>query len=546
MDELLEAVVLVVDDDEVDRVAVVRALQHSDHPFRTVEATTAAEAVLRATVAKPDCIVLDHRLPTATAGEVLSLLEHEGIDAPVIVLTGIGDEKVAIELLKSGVRDCLPKGEFAPEQLARSVAHTIRLDRAEQASIRANARWRRHVAMLGQLAVVSPKLYASLTVEELLESAARSIREIFVARRAFLILRSAGEQPSRSALAGEPEDGSVSDAELPDGEEFWEALTEAEGTLCIDAPHFDGKPVQRLVAPIRKRDRTVVGAVAVDRYVDAEWEGQEADRAVLLQFSHMVSVAIENARLFMSERNAVLAREEILAIVSHDLRAPLGSVQLAGSLLRELVADEGEVGVVLDRLDAGVAHMQQLIEDLMDLARIDAGTLHIETAPTSVDQLVELATSLMESNMARKGVSLDQKVASPLPKVLADSKRVVQLLTNLLGNALKYSPRQGAVHLHVAARDNAVEFAVHDEGEGLNEEELSRLFDRFWQAERRSKRGLGLGLYIAKAIVDAHGGRIWAEHQQAGGACFKFTLPTVEKKRVSDPRPRGQRAQDRP
>ncbi len=217
----------------------------------------------------------------------------------------------------------------------------------------------------------------------------------------------------------------------------------------------------------------------------------------------------------------------MLAIVSHDLRAPLGSVQLASSLIRELVSDAGELGIVLDRMDAGISHMQQLIDDLLDLARVDAGTLRIDAAVTPVDQVVELATSLMESAAGRKGIEIVVDADEALPPVLADARRIVQLLTNLLGNAVKHSPRGGVVTLRVQQRNDQVFFSTRDEGPGVEKDELDWLFGRFWQSERRPKRGLGLGLYIAKAIVDAHGGSIWAESEEAYGACFTFTLPVA-------------------
>ena len=517
------AVVLVVDDDDVDREAVVQSLEKAEIHVEAVEAATASEALLRATVSKPDCIVLDCQLPTASGDDVLRLFRSEGIDSPIIVLTGIADEKTAVRLMKAGVRDYLSKLDFTPENMARAVTHAIRLHRAEVASRRADARWRRHVAMLGQLAVVSPRLFAALSIEDLLSSAAQSMRGLFDAVRAMVVMRPGASSELRLEYAGE-DGASGASAAIATDEAFWSALEKATDVLLLDAPATGERFARRYAAPVRERSGGVVGAAIVDRIVESDLD-DAADRAVLLQFSHTLSVAVENARLFRSERNAVQAREEVLAIVSHDLRAPLGSVQLASSLIRELVPQEAEIGLVLDRMDAGVAHMQRLIEDLMDLAGIDAGTLNIERAPTPVDQVVELATSLMESAAKRKGIVLEAAVESGLPNVLADSKRIVQLLTNLLSNAIKHSPRGKAVRLSAGRAEQEVCFSVQDHGEGFGDDELACLFERFWQAEGRGNRGLGLGLYIAKAIVSAHQGRIWAESEPHRGAKFFFTLP---------------------
>jgi len=172
-----------------------------------------------------------------------------------------------------------------------------------------------------------------------------------------------------------------------------------------------------------------------------------------------------------------------------------------------------------------MAEMDRLIEDLLDVTRIDAGRLPIEPEPHSAAALVAEAVELLRPVALERSQILEVSVAENLPAVHADRSRVLQVLSNLVGNAVKFSPEGGRITLNCVAAGAEVRFSIADSGPGIPEEHLPRIFDRFWQARHVRRGGAGLGLSIARGIVEAHGGRIWVESSPGAGATFHFTLP---------------------
>lgn len=238
----------------------------------------------------------------------------------------------------------------------------------------------------------------------------------------------------------------------------------------------------------------------------------------------------ENERLYEQAQRAVHAREDLLAIVSHDLKNPLG-VMLMNIELLERDARENDRLRSRKRLammSRAGDQMRRLIEDLLDGASIEAQHLSIEKRPVACAQLVESALELFGPLAAEKGIQLDADVAPDLPNAVADAARVQQVFTNLVGNSLKLTPKGGTITLRARAHEpHDVVLSVSDTAMGIPEADIPHLFDRFWQGEGNARRlGSGLGLYIVKGIVEAHGGRVWVESVPGLGSTFSFTLPT--------------------
>ncbi len=526
------AVVLVVDGDDVDRAAMVRALEEAKIPIRTIEAATVDEAVGHFAQEAPDCVVLDHGLPGVSDDRFIDIVHKQRAEAPVLVLTGFDDEKIAPRLMRTPVRDYFPKSGFDRSGFdrrgfARTVVEAIRLCRASRSTFRLEGRWRRQISLLGRLGVASPELFSTLSLEDLVNTATAAARSLFHAERAFLVLRPKGGATAQvSSVAEKRGSAMAGDVELPGGEAFWTTSDNAREAWKEPGPITPGAaPTQRLQAPVHRRDE-VVGILGIDLVRDEHPDDDAADCAVLMQFGHMVSVALDNAYLYAATQEAVRAREETLTIVSHDLRAPLGSVRLAATLVEEVVPADPQLHMLLGRMESGITHMERLLEDLLDCSRIDAGKLVMTLAPTPVVQVVEAAFDRMAAPANGKKVTLQYDLGTPLPRALVDGSRTVQLLTNLLGNAIDHSQDGGLVTVRAWTGGNELVFEVRDDGEGFGDLDVTRLFDRFWQAGDRSKRGLGMGLYIARAIVEAHGGRIWVEPGGDTGARFRFTLPS--------------------
>lgn len=255
----------------------------------------------------------------------------------------------------------------------------------------------------------------------------------------------------------------------------------------------------------------------------------ERDVALAEALARRAGVAIESARLFQQAQQATRARDEMLGVVAHDLRNPLNTIVMAGGLLAELA---GERQTPLERrqleiLQRAAQRMNQMIQDLLDLRRMETGALVIEVRPESVHALLQDALDMMGPLAAGSGITLRVCEAEGLPMVMADPARVQQVFSNLVGNALKFTPLNGCVELCAVRSEDEVQFSVIDTGPGIPPDQMPHVFRRFFQANKKDRRGIGLGLTIAQAIVEAHGGRIWVESELGRGSTFRFTIPAV-------------------
>jgi signal transduction histidine kinase len=225
------------------------------------------------------------------------------------------------------------------------------------------------------------------------------------------------------------------------------------------------------------------------------------------------------------------ARKDLLAVVSHDLKNPLSALLMTNEiLLKTLPPDLGsneQRRSLLEKSRRAAEQMRRLITDLLDSARIEAGKLEIHPAECAATQLIDQTMDVLEPIAAQKGLRLTRAVPGDLPLLWADSERISQILSNLLGNAIKFTEKGGEVAVRASGREDCVEFAVSDTGAGIAREDLPHLFERYWQAKQAQGLGTGLGLAICKELVTAHGGRIWVESEEGRGSVFRFTLPTL-------------------
>ena len=218
------------------------------------------------------------------------------------------------------------------------------------------------------------------------------------------------------------------------------------------------------------------------------------------------------------------ARRELVAWASHDLRTPLAAMQAMLEAIEDgLVEPEHYLPTLRDE----VRMLSILVDDLFELARIDAGVLTLELQQMPVSGLVESALRQLRPEATARRIGLSADLDDDATAAIAPEK-IERVLFNLLTNALRHTPSDGSVAVHVSRLDHQVIIRVEDTGEGLAPEAPERMFDRFWRADRaRSGGGTGLGLAIARGLVEAHGGRIWAENRPEGGARVSFTLPTA-------------------
>jgi PAS domain S-box-containing protein len=282
------------------------------------------------------------------------------------------------------------------------------------------------------------------------------------------------------------------------------------------------RPKSLITVPLVISDRVVgvltLGISSSDRRFNLD------DMALAEELARRAALAVENARLFNQAQQATKARDHVLAVVAHDLRNPLHTVSLASQLLLRQPF-ENRHRSHLDIIRKSTDRMSRLIQDLLEVAQIESGHLSIRTRPEAVGTLIDEAMAMLGPLAAGRFILLESECGSDLPPVLCDSARVLQVLSNLIGNAIKFTPADGRICVHCVARDEVVRLGVTDTGSGIPAELLPHIFGRFWQANSSDRRGIGLGLSIAQGIVEAHGGSIWVESTVGGGTTFYFTLP---------------------
>lgn len=257
--------------------------------------------------------------------------------------------------------------------------------------------------------------------------------------------------------------------------------------------------------------------------------GRRFDDSDITFCSHIATrlvAALRNAMLHTELQQAVKIRDEVTSIVSHDLKDPVHTIQMATAVLLDphIGADESIRRQHAMLIQRSTTRMSRLLEDLVDVAKSEASSLAVVRKPIAIAPLIDEVVDGFRLSATELGIDLRARVPADLPLVSADDRRIVQVLSNLCANALKFTRRGGTVTVSAEASGDVVQLTVRDTGIGISREHLSRVFDRFWQAKRASRASAGLGLAIAKSIVEAHGGRIWVESTEGEGTAFHFTL----------------------
>ncbi|HEY1952113.1 MAG TPA: PAS domain S-box protein [Gemmatimonadaceae bacterium] len=251
-----------------------------------------------------------------------------------------------------------------------------------------------------------------------------------------------------------------------------------------------------------------------------------ADLSLAADLARRAAVVVEHARLFHEAQQATRARDDVLAVVAHDLRNPLNTVTMAVNLMLENTpADRVQERRQAEIVRRAADRMNRMIQDLLDVKRMESGRLTVDARAEEPSSLINDTIDMLRPLAAGSTILLDTGIEDKLPSVLADSARIQQVLSNLVGNAVKFTPRDGRVTVCAERHDTEVRFSVIDTGPGIPPEQLPHIFGRFWQAKASDRRGIGLGLAIAKGIVEAHNGRIWVESDVGLGSTFYFTLP---------------------
>jgi signal transduction histidine kinase/DNA-binding response OmpR family regulator len=547
--DVRQARILIVDDEEANVDLLVGLLNHEG--YDAIWSTRdAREALPLFREVRPDLVLLDLHMPYMDGFVVLRSIVEEtppGGYVPVLVLTADVTPEAKQLALSRGARDFLVKPLDATETLLR--IHNLletRLLHQQQAAARRQAEEAEQRARF--LAEASRVLTASFDYQTTLGTLARLCVATLADFCIVDVLEGDGGLTRVGCAHVDPDQehhlqqlGRFSSAVNPEHPVLRE-MREGRSVLIpelappmLDQIMAEGEhrelmttlaPRSVMCVPLAASGRTLGVMVLCSTSASRIYSIDDLELAE--ELARRASLAIENARLFHEARQATQARDEMLAIVAHDLRNPLNTISMGAQLLEEVVDNSRTLEHrQIQVIQRSVRRMTELIQDLLDIKRIESGRLPVEPRQEDLGALVREALEILRPQANARELVLSAELPPHLPPVLADPARVQQLISNLVGNAIKFTQHGGIITVRAELEGNEVLVAVTDTGAGIPAEHLPHVFGHYWQANRGDRRGIGLGLAIAKGIVEAHGGRIWVRSREGEGSTFFFTLPAA-------------------
>ncbi|HSK21326.1 MAG TPA: ATP-binding protein [Longimicrobiales bacterium] len=543
---LTDCRILVVDDDEAN-VELLTSLLEDEGYHRVTSSRDPQRAVALFQSFAPDLVLLDLHMPHLNGFEVMErLAEMKAADdfLPILVLTADVNPESRLRALGQGATDFLTKPLDAMEVALRirNLLTTRVLHRQQQdARQRAEAQERRAEFLSDASRVLGASLDVQTTLALLPRLAVPRLADYCV-----LEVDDGADGRQRVGVAHVRSDSEALLTEraplwggaLPHGHPAVEALESGQsmllhevepGQLSAEADDVEREALQWLnprsliMVPLVVSGR-VTGCFTLALSESGRCFGAD-DLALAEELMRRAAGAQDNARLYDEAVRATRARDRVLAVVAHDLRNPLSTIGMAADLLLEEVAEPQRQH--LERVRRATGRMNELIQNLLDVSRLDRGQPALDRCPERVPELVAEAASMLGPLAAARDIVLETELEEGLPLAMADAKRLLQVISNLVGNAVKFTDSGGRILIRCAAGSDEVRFAVADTGRGIPADQLPHIFGTFWQASPDDQRGIGLGLSIAQGIVEGHGGRIWVESEPGLGTTFHFTIPTV-------------------
>jgi signal transduction histidine kinase len=514
--------ILIVEDEYLVALDIKMSLERMGH--KPVVTHSGEEALETAATRSFDVVLMDIKLKGRRDGIDTARELQTKQDVPVIYLTAYADTQTLDRARVTEPYAYLLK-PFQERELQAAIEMALHRHETDR------RRWEQAV-LLRFLAEASAQLAATLDYRSIVRDAAKllvprhaewcviHLNETNDTIPAYAYTHPGGEVPA------EARPGALIEAVQKTGHS--EMVTQiADLTLAVEAlgeHHADAlraiEASSVICIPLRARQQTL-GALAVvsgrgrPRY-------SVTDLVLIEDFSHRFAVALDNALLYRAAQRAIDMRDDVLAIVSHDLRAPLGTILLYA----ESLSDKPEAASVGVSITRSAMRMDRLIGDLLDASAINAGRLTLDIRCHGAADIAHDAVEMFRSQAEARKVTLVERIAPEPMTIKCDRDRIVQVLSNLVGNAIKFTQPGGTITLGVERSDNHVAFEVRDTGEGIQPEQVPHLFDRFWRGHTRGK-GAGLGLFIARGITAAHDARLRVDTVPGHGSRFYFSLPEV-------------------
>lgn len=523
--------ILVVDDDEVDRMSLRRALRQANIAAELQEAEDYSAALLALNDQTYDCIFVDYRLPDKNGMALVQDLRAAGVETPLVILTGQGDDQTAVELMKAGASDYLSKDRLSAKTLAQILHNAMRLHRAEVEAARATQRLRE-----------SEERYRFV-----LEGANDGIwdwdidrDQIYFNERLFRIVGLSRDDMRESEGGGCFSFGEFCDLVYSEDRDRFKQAVDAH--LKRRTP-FDIE-LQLLRRTSRRRRYCIVRAKAQRTPTGrpTRMAGVVIDITERKRAEEHLAKQNELLRRTIDERDQIASqREDFVSRLTHDLRTPLVAADRMLTLIRS-----GTFGSISDALDQAVdvmissnQNLLSMVNTLLEVYRYEAGRKTLTFSPFNLSALIREVVGELDSLAAEKQIALclegvshgpsgpeDEASDDLLSRVMVrgDRLEVRRVIVNLIGNAIKFTD-QGRVTVHLQAQDaQGITLQVEDTGSGIALEDQELIFDRFRQSRDR-RGGSGLGLYLSRRIVEEHGGTITVTSAPSEGSRFTITLP---------------------
>lgn len=463
-----------------------------------------------------DIILLDLSLPDTQGYATFERLQKVASLTPIVVLTGLDDEELALRAVRAGAQDYLVKGEISDQLLMRAIRYAIERKRTETTLRESQMRYRAlfENANTGIFLITLDGHYLNVNQQAATMLGMRIEETIGLPAEHFIV---AGEQIDFCAQGQTLLTGTT----IPIYE--CEVLREDSSPL----------PLEVNITLVRDGMGNPLYVQSIARDISRRRQIEDALHAERTQLTQRVAERTTELSIANSElmRNARL-KDEFLATVSHELRTPLSVILTLSEALQEAIygtVNEGQQKA-LQRIRKSGRHLLALINDILDISKIESGKLDLEIGPTSVQTICEDSLQMVQEAADAKRLTLMMALDPALTIIAADGRRLMQVLLNLLNNAIKFTPEGGTVELNVTGdpTTETVTFAVRDTGIGIRKEDLPRLFQPFVQLDSRLSRryqGAGLGLALVYRLVKLHGGSVSVSSEPEEGSIFSVALP---------------------
>jgi two-component system, sensor histidine kinase and response regulator len=535
--------VLLIEDNPGDARLLRELLQEAgSSQFELVHAERFSEAMTRMSERRFDVVLLDLSLPDAHGLDTISRLGSQAEGTPIVILTGLNDEEIAIRALQQGAQDYLVKGQADGQLLARALRYAIQRHKAEE-SLKARNR------ELMVLRKISEAILASLDLNSVLEQ----ILEQAIFLGSFdlgniRLLESNGDTLQVVVVRGyrNPQNvaghraisrtrESAQSSHFKD-QVFQRPCVEEDVQSCKGLRTLRREGVESFVQVPVRADGEVLGSILLASRVPRKFKSEEV--SLWETIGNHMGLAVQRAQLYEETKRqahelekASKLQADFSAMIAHDLRSPLMNITGVAEVMMD-----GMFGVITEeqkkwllRIQANSHNLIALVSDFLDLSKLESGYVNVNKQVVSLTELVRKSVESFQVLASNKKVTIQEAIDSSLPPVLADPQRLDQVLSNLISNAIKFTGDGGEVKVGAALADvTGIRIWVQDSGEGIPSEELGELFQKYRQggnAKNSNHKGTGLGLVICKMIVEAHGGKIWVESEEGQGSTFSFSLP---------------------